>query len=266
MKRIDLPNLDDIIKRYRAGATAQELADDLGVSTQTVLRNLERAGVERRPAHTRRTVTVPDEVVERYQGGDSAMRLAREFGIHEGIIRRELRARGITVRPRTAYKTNMAPAHDAARGRKHTLDERLLRAATNERRVLHASEYEVQFSGLLLDRGIEHVPQRQIGPYNVDLAVAELPVAVEIRGGNGGSHREPRRTQRLEYLLGEGWSVLEVLVRYGRFRPVTDGSADYLVAWLEELRLDPSAASEHRVVGANGDPYAGSRLYVRQRA
>lgn len=265
MKRIDLPNLDDVVERYLAGATSQQLADELGVSPQTILRNLKRAGVPTRPAHTIRTVEIPEEIVTRYQSGDSAMTLAREFGIHEALIRRELRERGIVVRPRSDYSTNMEPAHNAARGRRHGLDERLLRSATNEREVLHASEYEVHFSGLLIERGVEHVPQRQIGPYNVDLAVAELPIAVEIRGGNGGSHREPRRTQRLEYILGEGWSLLEVLVRYGRFTPVTGGSADYLVAWLDELRRNPSARCEHRVVRANGEPYTGERLYFHQR-
>lgn len=262
MKRIDLPNLDNLIERYQAGATARELADEIGVSSQVILRNLKRAGVQtRRPGNQRHVV--PDEIIQRYVAGESALDLSRDSGLHEAIIRRELRERGIPIRPRRSYKTNMRPAHDAVRGRHHTIDEKLLRAKTNAARVLHASKYEIAFSDLLTDRGVEHVPQRQVGPYNIDLAVTELPIAVEIRGGNGGSHREPHRAKRLEYLLSEGWNVLEVLVRYGRHRPVTGASADYLVAWLEELRGNPAAACQHRVVWANGEPYAGTSLYVR---
>lgn len=54
-ERIEIPNLDEIIRRYRAGDTLRELAKDAPVSTTTLRKRLAEAGVEIRAGHPPRT-------------------------------------------------------------------------------------------------------------------------------------------------------------------------------------------------------------------
>jgi very-short-patch-repair endonuclease len=185
---------------------------------------------------------------------ESCEELALDRPFSEATLRRRLGARGVVLRQGPSY------------ARSPTGEENAQRARTRQVRMLHASPNEGILAGLLIDRGEAVLPQAAIGPYNVDLALTEPRIAVEVHGGGYGPRARTNRPRRIEYLRGAGWHVVEILTRYGRPCPVTGDGADYLVAFAQEARRKPSAPREHRVVWADGSPYAGMALYADSRA
>ena len=218
MKRCDI-NADDLLARYRAGTSVNQLARELGVSRSPISRVLRERG-----EHLR---------------GRSQAELFKWAAMTAADRGRQV-----------------AAAHLATRGRTLSLAERLLRAAITERRVLHTSAYERDLAAMLERRHVTVVPQKAIGPYNCDLAVGSIAVEVWAGNRNGGS-RDPRRAvKRLRYFLDQGWHVLAVKVnRAGRYA-MTDKTADYVADFVDHLRRYPPARCEYRVVGGNGETLA----------
>lgn len=85
--------------RYEAGATADELAREMGVTNVTVLKRLRALGVAIRPPRPRTTFVVSDkELHAEYEAGASTVQLARKYGVSTAIVARRLRSAG-ALRP-----------------------------------------------------------------------------------------------------------------------------------------------------------------------
>jgi hypothetical protein len=101
---------------------------------------------------------------------------------------------------------------------------------------------------MLAERGIDSIAQRAIGVYNVDLAA--LPVAVEVLGGGWHSIKTVH-AERTPYILDEGWHLVMVWDYEGR-SSLGPGAADYVVAFLDEVRRNPPATCQYRVISGQG--------------
>ena len=196
-----------------------------------------------------------DDLVERYRAGEPAQDLALGTPVSGTTLLRRLRERGVQIRQGPTYR------------RPNTAESLAARALTRERTRGHESRHEVSFARWLTQRGVRFAAQKAIGPYNVDLALTEVPVAVEVSGGGGNAQREGGRRKRIEYILNQGWWVVEVKVlktrttkpsgqSNGRAHPLGPGSAEYVVALAEQLRWRPPARGQHRMVWADGQVYA----------
>lgn len=60
---------------------------------------------------------------------------------------------------------------------------------------------ERQRAAMLRERGVEVTEQLAVGRYNVDVALDESPVAVEVSGGGGNARRQARRVPRIAALV-----------------------------------------------------------------
>lgn len=275
-------HLDDAVRFYEGSDVGyQAVADRFNVSRRVLRRRLEERGTYRangtavareRGERTRRAFRgVPEgEVGDLYVRGVSENELARTYGVtrqvigailrREGIPRRSVaEANQLMVAKRSPEENlrNVQAAHAAVRGSRHTFEQRCARA-----QALHGAvptnAYELLYAAWLRLRGVEVVHQYAIGPYNCDLAAD--PVAVEIFGGHWhgvGRHAETF-LERSRYILDQGWALVVVWVNQ-RAQGLTEASADYLVAFIEETRRDPSLRGEYRVIWSDGEDVTGSR-------
>lgn len=259
-KKMNFTNINDLVERYNAGQSTITIGLALGVSSDVINRVLRDVGVRLRRAGRRRTIAIDmDALVAAYAKGESSRELAKRFGACDNIIRERLRERGIALRGRNDYPPHTREANAAARGRTVPLREKLMRAKTVERLGLHISPHERTLHGLLDKRRVAYVPQKAIGPYNVDVALTEVPIAVEISGGAGAPGRQRIRRKRIEYLLDHGLCVVEVHFGGGVPRVVSPAVGDYVVAYKDFLRRNPTAPREHRMIRSDGKPVATRR-------
>lgn len=207
-----------------------------------------------------------EEIVTRFQAGESTNALAKSYGVARHAIDRRLRAAGIEPRGqvdanRLSFSTrspdeirrNIAAAQDAVRGVKRSPEEMIRRAQVRERSPRwiadHTSALEMQFGRWLDERGVSYVPQKAVGPYNIDFACGA--VAVEINGGawhGYGEHRE-RAPERYRHILTAGWNLVIVWAGARRI-PLTSASADAVVEFIRDA--DPLLRGQHRVIWGDG--------------
>lgn len=224
-------------------------------------------------------ITNTDDICRRYIAGESEQKIAKDFGFDRQVIQRVLRENGIPRRSMSAAQqiknARMSPedrarqtaaAHEAAKGRKATLQERIQRAQTIEQRQLHTTPAETQLA-IRLSALFDVTQQKAVGKYNIDIALNEPPVAVELFGGSwhqSGNHIA-RFHERVKYLLNSGWSVLIVWVDGLRY-PLSVGCDKYVIRFANELRGNPSAISQYRVILGNGDTAPVAKRYLNTPA
>lgn len=268
------PHADDIIKLYKAFVPMQEIADRLGVSIATVHRHLRARGVS---ALTRKerselgllksrcgiTPGISDEIVARYADGMSANAISKAVGISRNAVNRELTKRGVQIRGQSeaeaakwkimrniegAVERQCRAAWDAARGRFDSIESRCARAISTQAAGNKIFRHETDLAVALADFGFPCTQQLAVGPYNLDIAINEFPVAVEVIGAPPWEFTKTKLRDRTEYLLDRGWFV--VFVRYHRrIRPVIiDHAAEQLVAYLDLARKDKTVFGKYGMV------------------
>lgn len=205
-----------------------------------------------------------DEIARRYLAGESTNALAKAYGAVRSAIDIRLKDAGVTLRSETEAnrlvanrrtpeqnRQIMRAAHETVRGsrRKPISNERC--AVTREARGVFITDEERMFAGWIAERGIEPLPQKAIGPYNVDIAAGT--VAVEIFGGGWhayGVHKR-RSPERFRYILDQGWNLVIIWVSNRRY-PLATAAADYVVAFAEQASSDPSMRGKNRVIWGDG--------------
>lgn len=169
-----------------------------------------------------------DDLAARYHRGESVLYMSKELGVCRGAITKRLSQIGLKVRSGSeANLIRMAKlskaerlalasaAHAAVRGRPQSHADLCKRAISREQSARVASKYEMRIMSWLRDAGIQFTPQKAIGPYNVDIAISESCIAVEVFGGNWhatGLHAA-RYRERTDYLLSCGWLPFIIWVR-----------------------------------------------------
>lgn len=211
-----------------------------------------------------------DDLISRYKSGESVLKLAGEFGVDRGVVKRNLIAAGVTIRTNSEAtqlrvdrlsfaerKAITANANKAARGRKCSVAERVKKADTRELKQIGISPVEVLLAGMLRERGliVDIILQKAIGIYNIDIALEESRIAVEIYGGCFHTcKRHARREQeRVPYILNAGWHLLIIWVD-GKNHPVSVKTADYVIAFAQSIGRNEPARREYRVIWGDGEP------------
>lgn len=206
---MDLP--PEAIESYQAGATAREVAAAYGISKNSVLRGLERAGVPRRSAGAQPKLVIDiDSAVARYRAGEACGPIAASIGVSERYLRQLLHGRGVEFRAPSAYPAHVGAAHAAVRGSKRSHEELVRRAQTRERTGSNSSFYEDQAAEILDFAGIPYIRQKAIGKYNVDFALPERMVVLEVKGGGYRVSIQRNRATRRAFIESEGWRFVEI--------------------------------------------------------
>src|ERR1035437_4363050 len=94
--------------------------------------------------------------------------------------------------------------------------------------------------------------QKAIGAYNTDLFID--PISVELFGGSWhstNSRSSQHFSDRLRYMLDQGWNQVIIWVDTLKW-PMSEVVADYVVAFLEQSRSDPTFRRQYRVIFGDG--------------
>jgi very-short-patch-repair endonuclease len=220
-RKLVVPNLDDLIRRYNAGASLKQLADELGVS---------RGGLKSRSG--------------------------KPWGLTGVLAAAGVKLRGQSDAERVKW-SQMAPdqraaqvahAHATRRGQVDSDATRIARSLDNYRTLDKMGANELELALALDARGIYSVQQRPMDGYNIDLAIEESRIAVELYCMSWPSSNYPGELlQRTKHILNQGWVVLFVLGR-----PFDESYvADHVIALMDRVGRDESLRGHYGVIGGN---------------
>ena len=211
----------------------------------------------------------PQDVIARYHAGASAKQLGNEFGVQHWTIIQWLRRIGITPRTQSECEYikwhQMTPeqraqqvnaAHKANSGCKRSLEDRMKTAQGFYRNQAIRGVGSHREFELMKWLGGNFEWQYPIGPYNVDFAIAELRIAVEVQCGEFG-RRDPKRCssvkdERLEYIFNAGWRILIAAVPHHRVSwPIV---AEKCLSFANFIRSNPTVIGQYGMIGGYGEP------------
>jgi len=95
-RHLELEEIEHLIVRYLAGATAPELAEAHGIHRTTALALLERHQIPRHGRVWRSVLT--ERAIRLYAEGRSCAAIARQFKVNPETVRQHLLAAGVTLR------------------------------------------------------------------------------------------------------------------------------------------------------------------------
>lgn len=264
MVRLDL-DIDDILRGYLSGETIRAIANRVGCDPSVISFRLQEAGARERGTNIWNMSLDDGEIVRLYNSGMSVKALAAKFGVSRNVIDRRLKRANIIPRGRsesmfvrmsqTSPEERMrltAFAHDAKRGVPEPFDRRCQIAATRERTLSGSTPAEVDFCNSLIDRGFKCILQKAVGSYNIDIAIIEPPIAVEIFGGgwhHSGRHAA-RYRKRIEYLIDCGYTPIIIWV--GKNWPLGIGAIEYIIALSQKLSSGEADGREEHVIRGDG--------------
>lgn len=227
--RIEVANLDDLIERYRSGASLKQLSRESGYGRNVLFRRFSELGV---PVRSR-----SDAERMKWRGLDSDARHRR-----------------------------LAIAHAARRGMRDSLAVRIRRAQTMMRRLARVGSTEHPVVEAIRAKDGRFVEQVSIGPYNVDAAIPKLRVAVEVQTSNRPRGEGSIRRERMEYLLDSKWSVLVVHATSIRKRGFNATAlAEKVHAFTKAVGGHPSLRGQYGVIGSDGQPMTPACYDLPQR-
>lgn len=223
----------EAIAEYIAGQKVRQIAVKYSVSIQHVYDKLAEHKVQMRPVGADlRTHFDEASAVAEYLKGTSSLECSRKFGVDDATIDRALRDAGVKKRSASeqnyiswtkepaGYRSATRKAWHAARG-KYTPNLSYL--AGRARRLQEAGKMTKK-EKLCFERikslGILTIPQYAVDRYNIDLAVPDARVAIEVRTSGwhlAGSTKD--RDERKRALLTQmGWVVLDLSVVNNEWR------------------------------------------------
>lgn len=230
-RKIEIPNLDNLLERYKAGEPEQKLAHEAGVNRWTFRQRIIKAGITPR--------NISDSMLIRWSEATAEAR--------DNMLKN---------------------AHIAASGRTITHTEKRQRAITVEKRGSHISPIETVFADWIRNAGYSITQQKAVGIYNLDIALNEFPIAIEIFGGgwhNAGDHRT-RFFERTEYLINSGISVLIIWVDCRRFPLNVPACGEKIVTFINSISRYPSALGKYEVIVSDGNIAPANKTYFNSPA
>lgn len=284
-KRYSL-DVDDLVGRYEGGETLRSIADDHGCSIATIRRRLVKRGVPIRGPGALDHGTVGtggnpvvridvDDMVRRYKAGASVKKLADDLGVSRSAVSRRLKQRGVDVRGRSeaerikwaamtsgAVVRQCSAAWNAARGRVKTDAEKRRAAMSHYLNATRIGRGEDKIADGLRAIGLTVEQQLPVGPYNVDVAVREGCVAVEVMGAWPKANGSVPFRERVEHILDAGWLLLWVDATWGK-RVSVANVAKYVLALPEVTRPDEAGRRGQWVIRSDSEEAStmGAKLH-----
>src|SRR5262245_17276518 len=267
MKQFDT---SDWKQRYEVGETLESLAQSVGICGHTAKARMKELGVTLRSSKEAISLdrTIPVDIasiITRYQAGETELALAKSLGVSRPVIHRRLVQSGITLRTQgetqivarahwssAKRKRFAAAAHAAVRGVTQSNEHRCKITRTREARQLGIDPCETRVAKLLADRGCSITQQKAIVRFNVDIAIHEGAIAVEIFGGHwhaAGRHAA-RFRKRCDYILDCGWAL--VIIWITKDWPLESTVIDYLVALSKRRGLRKTKWRQEQVIRGDG--------------
>ena len=265
-------DIDDCIRRYRAGESLQGIGRTLGVKGDTLRVRFVKRGVPLRSkadaTRLARIVPIPNlnELIRRYISGDSMLQLAKEIGISRAALIDRFKASGVGIRNQSVAlkarwrritdpdkrRRQVEAAHKAVRGRKAGIGELIRRADARMKALSHAGANEKELLAEFCLRGILAVHQYVIGKYTTDVGIESLRVAVELHSGSWPSgNYSGELFRRTKDILDSGWNLLYVLNGPKGFSASL--VADRILAFADTCSRDKTGVRQYGVISGNAN-------------
>jgi very-short-patch-repair endonuclease len=220
-----------------------------------------------------------EAIAARYKAGESVKALAASCGVYRERIARELTQMGIPLRGATEAGVAWWDKHRGDRatvervcggmwkrntGRQQPLSQRVKIARTRYNHLTHVGRHETDIAARLRAAGLTDVRQQfPVGPYNLDIAIEESLVAIEVQSVQVARNTTSARTERVEYLLGAGWYCLFIVAHN---RPIDAARAtEKCIAFAKLARRDPAAGGKYGMIGGDGEPVPAARCHLTSR-
>ena len=190
------------------------------------------------------------EIVNLYINGVSELALSKRFGVSRCTIRGRLVAAGIQPRTQSeseavkwkqmskeARQHQVKAAHDKVRGMTRTHDN-LVNRAIGVQAKAKMSKFEQLFFEAFTKAGVSVIPEYAIDVFNIDFAIPEKRVAIEVDGGNWHtSSVKSKYDRRKEAFLKQiGWHII-------RFQVYRRNIENILSEAVETVRTHPAMSS-----------------------
>lgn len=269
-RKINLPGINNLVKRYRAGESIKNLASELGVSEHAIRRRFSEAGVAFHPSG-RAAISRPplEEMLALYNAGIGIGGIAKRLGAGRTYVREVFKKAGIEARnpheqqlermrrtsPEERQRLAKA-AHDAVRGKKRGEEQFIKSAITRyQYNTFPPSVYEDALAKILRKRGIKFIQQYPVSRYNCDFIING--VAVEIFGGQWHFHGDhfARLEERTKKILGAGYSLVFVLAT--QQHKIDAAIADKIISETNILGGDKTSPRQYRVIWGTPDLVTG---------
>lgn len=289
-RKVAFVDFDDMVARYERGESSNQIANMYGVSSVYILSRLKERGVS--IMHSRKTgsrhfktTSSISSIVDRYISGESENCIAKSLGVSRNVIRKVLIDNSVAIRDNTEANRlmmskrtpeenfkNCLAAHAAVKGipKPESFIENV--AKGRERNLTRVSEYEWEVINMLRSKGLEVSPQKAVGRYNIDIAIPEFHIAVEIFGGAWHSHgaHADRFRKRFDYLIDSGWIPIIVWTNreFGN-RTIDNRTAfieKYLLPLIERLRRGKPVRRKEHVISCRGQACARGKYNLKYRA
>lgn len=228
-RKVEVPDLDNLIARYQAGASLKQLSDESGVCRPVLNRRFTARGIPIR-----------------------------------GRSDAEFLKWSTLGRDRARVERQCSAAWAAVRGVKRSLASSVARARTCYQRLLRRGKWEDEFAQTLRKRGLSVSQQHPIERYNVDIALDVDRIAVEVVTAYLDRAKSVS-AQRLEYLLDQGWDVIVLFAPGPDGVPRLDALAEKIHAFADLKRREPSGVRQYGVIRGNLKPVSERRFNLDGR-
>jgi very-short-patch-repair endonuclease len=223
-RKLNIPNLDDLIQMYESGMSMKQLSDNCGIPRISLVRHFRKKGI-----HIR--------------GNSEAERL-----------------KWSKMNP-TQRKRQVQKAHEAARLKKHSIETKIKAAKTFYQKCLRVGLFESEIFDILKKR--YNVSQQfNVGIYNIDIAIHEPPIAIEVQMSNRKTLRSKNGCKRLKYLISKGYFVVFVVSKSEHPPIEMDifSVAEKIISYVNILSSDKSFFGNYVMIGCDGKPFPHSRF------
>lgn len=259
--------IDNAINLISSGVGIHDTSIRTGVSKSVLRRAVKNSGIKTPyTIEKERIDNLGKDMVAMYQNGESENTVAKHFSVSRNVVRRQLIRFG--VKPRTQgeaetlkwskmseeqRKLQTIAAHKATKGTPKREISKIRLANTRERiKYDHLiGPGEIKFVEQLVDRGIDHVHQKAVKFYNVDIAIGNI--AVELTNDRGRyTCFNPKEIERAKNLLECGFKTLAVQFDT---EDTLIKCTDDIVATVNEMSRLKSGCSQYWVISCRSQDY-----------
>lgn len=214
--KLEIPNINDIIELYNAGMSMNQLSKKFGISRATL--------------------------IDRFKSLDVYLRTQSESEALKWSQMSE-----------TARKRQVQKAHEACRGRFISTGEKIKRAKSAYENAFKRGLFENEIMDAIKKRGFTPLNQFSFGIYNIDIAIHELPVFIEIQTSNHSSLRRPKLLKRTKHILNSEKFLIYIIINQSKNPICIDLIADKIIAYFDILSSDESILGKYAMIGRDGD-------------
>ena len=221
-KKLEIPNINNIIKRYQSGISFNQLSNESGITRITLQRRFKSLGIQMRSQSESETL--------------KWSKMSKQ-----------------------QRKRQVQKAHQSSKGRFVSTSEKFKRAKSCYENALRIGGLELEIIEILNNRGYKAISQLNFGIYNIDISVHGFPICIEIQSNNHNLLRQPKLLKRIKYILNRKQFLLYIIIDQSKNRICVDLITNNIITYLNILSADKTLLGKYSMIGRDGEAFPSSR-------